>query len=129
MTAVTSEDRPQTRDGAESVLPHALEDISYTVTTALAITLAMPNREQIDATTVRLRDGLRLLMAEELGADDLDPVVLGMFRDGQRLLELNGRPTKDSPQFVAYEHMRELGRLTRRFVSLYYEVHPEAFDG
>ncbi|WP_329162027.1 hypothetical protein OHB49_20585 [Streptomyces sp. NBC_01717] len=36
-------------------------------------------------------------------------------------MELNARPTAATSQFAAYEYMRDLGRLTRRFVSLYRE--------
>ncbi|MFF0290202.1 hypothetical protein [Streptomyces sp. NPDC005262] len=125
MTAVTDKDRSPSVNAADpEALPIDVEGISDVVTKALAITLAMPDRQEIDLTASQLRGSLNLFVAEDLGFDT-EPTVRQMYRDAHRLLELNARPTADTPQFTAYEYMCELGRLTRRFVSLYREHHQE----
>ncbi|WP_406382835.1 hypothetical protein [Streptomyces sp. NBC_01618] len=125
MTAVTDKDRSPSVDAADpEALPIDVEAISDVVTKALAITLSMPDRQEIDLTATQLRGALNLFVTEELGFDE-DPVVRQMYRDAYRLTELNARPTAETPQFVAFDYTRELGRLTRRFVSLYRERHPE----
>ncbi|MFI7351515.1 hypothetical protein ACIBSR_35300 [Streptomyces sp. NPDC049936] len=95
-----------------------LEAVDEAVDTALAIRLMMPERPVIDATTRDLVGHLISLMAEELGFD-ADPTVQALFREGYRLLDLTRRPTEQSPHFHAYQYMRDLGSLTRRFADVY----------
>ncbi|MER7235368.1 hypothetical protein ABT348_31020 [Streptomyces olivaceus] len=94
-----------------------LEAADETVETALAIRLMMPERPVIDATR-DLVSHLRVLMAEELGFDE-NPAVQALFREGYRVLDLTRRPTEQSPHFHAYQYMRDLGSLTRRFADVY----------
>ncbi|MET9981743.1 hypothetical protein [Streptomyces rochei] len=95
-----------------------LEAVDEAVETALAIRLSMPERPVIDATTRDLVSHLRELMAEELGFDE-DPAVQALFREGYRVLDLTRRPTEQSPRFIAYQYMRDVGALTRRFADVY----------
>ncbi|MDO0912681.1 hypothetical protein QQM39_18070 [Streptomyces sp. DT2A-34] len=102
-------------------LPIVLEAVDESVATALAVGLAMPDRPVIDATTRDLVGHLRALMAEDLGFDG-DPAVQALFREGYRVLDLTRRPTAESTQFGAYQYMREVGLLTRRFADVYRET-------
>ncbi|WP_128433813.1 hypothetical protein [Streptomyces cyaneus] len=102
-------------------LPIVLEAIDESLDTALAIGLAMPDRSLIDATTRNLVDHLRALMAEDLGFDK-DPAVRALFQEGYRILDLARRPSAESPHFSAYQYMREVGLLTRRFADVYREM-------
>ena len=95
-----------------------LEAVDEAVETALAIRLSMPERPVIDATTRDLVSHLRVLMAEELGFDE-DPVALPEQRLDGRVLDLTRRPTEQSPHFIAYQYMRDVGALTRRFADVY----------
>lgn len=106
-------------------LPVDLETIGVTVANALAIRLSMPERPQIDATTRTLIGHLGELLLEDLGFDE-DPDVRAMYQQAYRLLELSRRPTRQATQFGAYEYMREVARLTRRFASVYRELNEEA---
>ncbi|WP_143687448.1 hypothetical protein [Streptomyces sp. NRRL S-646] len=110
-------------------LPIVLETVDETVATALAVGLAMPDRPVIDATTRDLVSHLRALMAEDLGFDE-DSAVQALFREGYRVLDLTRRPTAESTHFGAYQYMREVGLLTRRFADVYREAQEQdAADG
>ncbi|MGP3947168.1 hypothetical protein [Streptomyces sp. 7N604] len=98
------------------------EVIGETVDTALAVTLAVPGRPQIDATTRDLIGHLEQLLAGDLGFDE-DSVVRGMYREAYRLLELNHRPTHEETHFRAFEYMRELAQLTRGLANVYRKLH------
>lgn len=102
-------------------LPIVLEAVDESVATALAVGLAMPDRSVIEATTRDLVGHLRALMAEDLGFDE-DPAVQALFREGYRVLDLTRRPTAESTHFGAYQYMREVGLLTRRFADVYREA-------
>ncbi|MEJ8670162.1 hypothetical protein WKI71_22310 [Streptomyces sp. MS1.AVA.1] len=102
-------------------LPIVLEAVEESVATALAVGLAMPDRPVIDATTRDLVGHLRALMGEDLGFDE-DPVVQALFREGYRVLDLARRPTAETTHFGAYQYMREVGLLTRRFAGVYHET-------
>ncbi|MCX5052024.1 hypothetical protein OG895_32690 [Streptomyces sp. NBC_00201] len=101
-----------------------LEAVDEAVDTALAVRLAMPDRPVIDATTRDLVGHLRALMAEDLGFDE-DPAVQALFREGYRVLDLTRRPSVESTHFSAYQYMREVGLLTRRFADVYREMQEE----
>ncbi|MFG2171254.1 hypothetical protein ACGFMO_07695 [Streptomyces niveus] len=94
--------------------------IGDTVNTALAIVLLMPDRSQIDATSRALISHLEGLLLEDLGFDN-DQKVREMYREAYRYLEFGRRPGADTTQFHAYEYMRGLAQLTRRFASVYAE--------
>ena len=102
-------------------LPIVLEAVEESVATALAVGLAMPDRPVIDATTRDLVGHLRALMGEDLGFDE-DPAVQALFREGYRVLDLTRRPTAETTHFGAYQYMREVGLLTRRFAGVYHET-------
>ncbi|WNI23852.1 hypothetical protein [Streptomyces sp. ITFR-16] len=131
MTTVKDQDRSNDVGSAGSeasaIDTEAVDDL---VTHALAITLAMPERSEIDRTTRQLCRALNQLVA---GDPELapDPATRQMYRQAHRLLELNARPTAETPQFTAYTYMRDLSDLTRRFLvlhsrhSLPAERHPE----
>ncbi|MCX5055949.1 hypothetical protein OOK12_02560 [Streptomyces sp. NBC_00452] len=104
-----------------------LEAVDEAVDTALAVRLAMPDRPVIDATTRDLVSHLRALMAEDLGFDE-DPAVQALFREGYRVLDLTRRPSAESTHFSAYQYMREVGLLARRFADVYREMQEEDED-
>lgn len=95
-----------------------LASIGDTVDAALAIVLLMPDRPQIDAVTHALISHLESLLLEDLGFDH-DQSVREMYREAYRYLEFGRRPGPDTTQFHAYEYMRGLAHLTRRFASVY----------
>nr|WP_272925147.1 DUF6415 family natural product biosynthesis protein [Streptomyces sp. SID8358] len=99
-------------------LPFDFECISDCVDRVLAITLCMPERQDIDHMAGRLRGALNMFLVEDLGFDS-NHETRRMYAAAHRLLELHGRPTPETPPFTAYEYVRELARLTRRFVDLY----------
>lgn len=101
--------------------PIVLDGVDESVETALAVGLVMPERAVIDATTRDLIGHLRVLMGEDLGFD-ADLAVRALFQEGYRVLDLMRRPTAESTHFGAYQYMRELGLLTRRFADAYRET-------
>ncbi|MEU3182962.1 hypothetical protein ABZ707_01930 [Streptomyces sp. NPDC006923] len=103
-------------------LPVDLETLTDTVTTALAITLNMPDRPQIDKVTRALIGHLGLLLGEDLGFDE-DRTARGLYRSSYQLLESSRRPTPDTPHFGAFQYMRDVGVLTKRLAALYRERH------
>lgn len=124
MTAVT-ERHGSDRDPVvgSDASPIDLEGISDSVDEALAITLCMPAREDIDRLAGRLRGALNLFLTED-PVFATAPEAQQMFRTAHRLLELNARPDAETPQFTAFEYVRDLARLTRYFVDLYRENCP-----
>lgn len=110
-----------TTPSGSAELPIVLDGVDESVETALAVGLAMPERAVIDATTRDLVGHLRVLMGEDLGFD-ADPAVQALFQEGYRVLDLMRRPTAESTHFGAYQYMRELGLLTRRFADAYRET-------
>ncbi|MGW4228758.1 DUF6415 family natural product biosynthesis protein [Streptomyces sp. NPDC004980] len=104
-------------------LPVDLEGITDSVDRALAITLCMPDRQEIDSMANRLRGALNLFLAEDLGFST-NQEARQMSSSAHRLLELTSRPDAETPQFTAFEYMRELARVTRYFVGLWQERHP-----
>jgi hypothetical protein len=110
-----------TTPSGSAQFPILLDGIDESVETALAVGLVMPERSVIDATTRDLVGHLRVLMAEDLGFDE-DTAVQALFQEGYRVLDLTRRPTAESTHFGAYQYMRELGLLTRRFADVYRET-------
>ncbi|MCV2460422.1 hypothetical protein OEB94_14165 [Streptomyces sp. ICN988] len=106
-----------TRDQDDDA-PIDVELIQDSTDAALALTLGATTRETVDARTPVLIGHLRLLMAEELGADT-DQLVRQLFDKAYRVLDLTRRPTKETPTFTAYFFMREVASLTRRFLWIY----------
>ncbi|WP_328869023.1 hypothetical protein OHT76_02395 [Streptomyces sp. NBC_00287] len=100
--------------------PILLDGVDESVETALAVRLVMPERSVIDATTRDLIGHLRVLMGEDLDFKE-GPAVQALFQEGYRVLHLMRRPTAESTHCGAYQYMRELGLLTRRFAGLYRE--------
>jgi hypothetical protein len=110
-----------TTPSGSAQFPILMEGVDESVETALAVGLAMPERSVIDATTRDLIGHLRALMGEDLGFEE-DPAVQALFQEGYRVLDLTRRPTAESTHFGAYQYMRELGLLTRRFAAVYRET-------
>lgn len=124
MTAVT-ERHGSDRDPVvgSDASPLDLEGISDSVDEALAITLCMPERADIDRLAGRLRGALNLFLTEDLTLATA-PEAQQMCRTAHRLLQLSARPDAETPQFTAFEYVRDLARLTRHFVDLYREMRP-----
>jgi hypothetical protein len=110
-----------TTPSGSAEFPIVLDGVDESVETALAVGLVMPERAVIDATTRDLLGHLRVLMGEDLGFD-ADLPVQALYQEGYRVLDLMRRPTAESTHFGAYQYMRELGLLTRRFADAYRET-------
>ncbi|MFG2888027.1 hypothetical protein [Streptomyces sp. NPDC048248] len=94
------------------------ELIGDSVDTALGMALSTSTRADIDWWTAALIGHLNLLLGEELGADN-DPKVKSLFSEAYKLLDLNHRPTDETPAFSAFSYLRQTGLLTSRFLTVY----------
>lgn len=98
--------------------PVDLLTISRTVEQALARRIALPERAWTDSTSRQLQGQLSLLLLEDLGDTDIEP-VRELHRIAYRLLDRRGRPDADTPPLHAYEYMRALAAVTRSVAALY----------
>ncbi|WP_343240031.1 hypothetical protein [Streptomyces sp. SID12488] len=101
-------------------LPIDVELISGITDDVLKMELSTSTREDIDFKTTRGIGFLRLLLAEELGAND-DDDVMDLFHQAYKLLDLTSRPGRQTPSFTAFFFMREVANLTRRLMWVYVE--------
>ena len=101
-------------------LPIDVEVISDVTGGVLKMGLSTSTREDIDFKTTRVIGLLRLLLAEDLGANN-DGEVMGLFRQAYKLLDLTNRPGRQTPSFTAFFFMRDVANLTRRLVWVYVE--------
>ncbi|MEU7030015.1 hypothetical protein AB0A60_25460 [Streptomyces sp. NPDC046275] len=104
------------------VMPLDVELINDSIDAASGMELGTSTRRDIDRAIYRIVGHLRLVMAEELGADE-DSGVMELFKQGYRLLELSTRPTPSTPVFGAFNYLRDATNLTRRLMAVYTERH------
>lgn len=99
-------------------LPIDVEVISDITDGVLKMELSTSTREDIDFKTTRVVGLLRLLLAEDLGANN-DGEVMDLFRQAYKLLDLTNRPSRQTPSFTAFFFMRDAANLTRRLMWVY----------
>ncbi|WP_326719838.1 hypothetical protein OHT59_10290 [Streptomyces sp. NBC_00243] len=80
--------------------------------------LATSTRKDMDASLPEIVGQLNLLLGEDLGADE-DDDVRELFRKGYRLLDLQNRPTAETPSFGAFIYLRDAADVTRRLLWVY----------
>ncbi|MEU6375912.1 hypothetical protein [Streptomyces sp. NPDC046909] len=111
MATVTNEPEASTVDA---------ESIADSTDAALRMQLGTSTREDIDARTTVVIRHLNHLLVQDLGADG-DSDVRDLFRQAYRLLELTGRPTKETAAFNAFFYMRDVANVARRLLWIYTE--------
>ncbi|MFF8629722.1 hypothetical protein [Streptomyces werraensis] len=117
--ASVAEERETTDVGS---LPVDVETISANVELAWAMKLDSSTREVIDLRTKELIGYLNLLRSEEL--DEFEN------RDTQRLLKIvdrhlsmDGRPTRLSPAYEAFNFMKDTAVFVKSMLATYQRVH------
>ncbi|MFJ9377540.1 hypothetical protein [Streptomyces sp. NPDC101455] len=111
-----------TDSAGTEVLPVDVETISESTEAALSMELATSTRKDMDASLPEIVGHLNLLLGEDLGADE-DNDVRELFRKGYRLLDLQNRPTADTPSFGAFLYLRDAADVTRRLLWIYTQRH------
>ncbi|MEV6480369.1 hypothetical protein [Streptomyces sp. NPDC051576] len=111
-----------TGSAGTEVLPVDVETISESTEAALSMQLATSTRKDMDASLPEIVGHLNLLLGEDLGADE-DEDVRELFRRGYRLLDLQNRPTAETPSFGAFIYLRDAADITRRLLWIYAQRH------
>ncbi|KUO19768.1 hypothetical protein [Streptomyces dysideae] len=106
-------------EGTE-VLPVAVETISESTEAALSMQMATSTRKDMDASLPEIVGHLNLLLGEDLGADE---DVRELFRKGYRLIDLQNRPTAETPSFGVFIYLRDVADITRRLLWIYTQRH------
>lgn len=123
-----------TADGSErsaTTSPHPapvdVETISEITAEVLALHLSTSTREDILAHAAAVHGFLNLLVREDLGADG-DPTVRETVVRAYALLAAKA-PTRETPCFSAYAHVREAADLARRLLRIWVGRHGTARGG
>ncbi|NUK49746.1 hypothetical protein HRW14_05455 [Streptomyces lunaelactis] len=111
-----------TDSAGTEVLPVDVETISESTEAALSMQMATSTRKDMDASLPEIVGHLNLLLGEDLGADE-DEDVRELFRKGYRLLDLQNRPTAETPSFGAFIYLRDAADVTRRLLWIYTQRH------
>ncbi|MEV8542145.1 hypothetical protein [Streptomyces sp. NPDC051572] len=111
-----------TDSAGTEVLPVDVETISESTEAALSMQMATSTRKDMDTSLPEIVGHLNLLLGEDLGADQ-DEEVRELFRKGYRLLDLQNRPTGDTPSFGAFIYLRDAADVTRRLLWIYTQRH------
>ncbi|MBK3575632.1 hypothetical protein [Streptomyces sp. MBT65] len=111
-----------TDSAGTEVLPVDVETISESTETALSMQMATSTRKDMDTALPEIVGHLNLLLGEDLGADE-DEDVRELFRTGYRLLDLQNRPTAETPSFGAFIYLRDAADVTRRLLWIYTQRH------
>lgn len=123
ITVASSGKASRATDGAGTeVLPVDVETISESTEAALSMQMATSTRKDMDASLPEIVGHLNLLLGEDLGADE-DDDVRELFRKGYRLLDLQSRPTAETPSFGAFIYLRDAADVTRRLLWIYTQRH------
>ncbi|MFF8029360.1 hypothetical protein ACFZDJ_51740 [Streptomyces sp. NPDC007896] len=107
---------------ATEVLPVDVETISESTEAALSMRMATSTRKDLNASLPEIVGHLDLLLGEDLGADE-DEGVRELFRKGYRLLDLQNRPTAETPSFGTFIYLRDAADVTRRLLWIYTQRH------
>ncbi|MGW8877907.1 hypothetical protein [Streptomyces mirabilis] len=111
-----------TDSAGTEVLPVDVESISESTEAALSMQMATSTRKDMNASLPEIVGHLNLLLGEDLGADE-DEDVRELFRKGYRLLDLQNRPTAETPSFGAFIYLRDAADITRRLLWIYTQRH------
>ncbi|BBC36270.1 uncharacterized protein SGFS_075640 [Streptomyces graminofaciens] len=111
-----------TDSAGNEVLPVDVETISESTDAVLAMQMATSTRKDMDRSLPEIIGHLNLLLGEDLGADE-DEDVRELFRTGYRLLDLQNRPTAETPSFGAFIYLRDAADITRRLLWIYTQRH------
>ncbi|MEU9882566.1 hypothetical protein [Streptomyces phaeochromogenes] len=111
-----------TDSAGTEVLPVAVETISESTEAALSMQMATSTRKDMDASLPEIVGHLNLLLGEDLGADE-DEDVRELFRKGYRLIDLQNRPTAETPSFGVFIYLRDVADITRRLLWIYTQRH------
>jgi hypothetical protein len=111
-----------TDSAGTEVLPVDVETISESTEAALSMQMATSTRKDMDTSLPEIVGHLNLLLGEDLGADE-DEEVRELFRTGYRLLDLQNRPTAETPSFGAFIYLRDAADVTRRLLWIYTQRH------
>ncbi|MDX2535755.1 hypothetical protein [Streptomyces scabiei] len=84
--------------------------------------MATSTRNDMDRSLPEIIGHLNLLLGEDLGADE-DEDVRELFRTGYRLLDLQNRPTAETPSFGTFIYLRDTADITRRLLWIYTQRH------
>ncbi|MFF2462059.1 hypothetical protein [Streptomyces mirabilis] len=121
MASIDKASRATDSAGTE-ILSVDVETISESIEAALSMQMATSTRKDMDASLPEIVGHLNLLLGEDLGADE-DEDVRELFRKGYRLLDLQNRPTADTPSFGAFIYQRDAADVTRRLLWIYTQRH------
>ncbi|MFF1447475.1 hypothetical protein ACFVYF_04850 [Streptomyces sp. NPDC058274] len=111
-----------TDSAGTEVLPVAVETISESTEAALSMQMATSTCKDMDASLPEIVGHLNLLLGEDLGADE-DEDVRELFRKGYRLIDLQNRPTAETPSFGVFIYLRDVADITRRLMWIYTQRH------
>ncbi|NEA66629.1 hypothetical protein G3I56_29505 [Streptomyces sp. SID12488] len=111
-----------TDSAGTEVLPVDVETISESTDAVLAMQMATSTRKDMDGSLPEIIGHLNLLLGEDLGAAE-DEDVRDLFRTGYRLLDLQNRPTAETPSFGAFIYLRDAADITRRLLWIYTQRH------
>ncbi|MFJ4829441.1 hypothetical protein ACIP79_05870 [Streptomyces sp. NPDC088747] len=84
--------------------------------------MATSTRKDMDASLPEIIGHLNLLLGEDLRADE-DEDVRELFRKGYRLIDLQNRPTAETPSFGVFIYLRDVADITRRLLWIYTQRH------
>ncbi|TRO55904.1 hypothetical protein E4K73_48775 [Streptomyces sp. IB201691-2A2] len=111
-----------TDSAGTELLPVAVETISESTEAALSMQMATSTRKDMDASLPEIVGHLNLLLGEDLGADE-DEDVRELFRKGYRLIDVQNRPTAETPSFGVFIYLRDVADITRRLLWIYTQRH------
>lgn len=123
ITVASSGKASRATDSADTeALPVDIETISEGTEAALSMELSTSTRRDMDASLPEIVGHLNLLLGEDLGAAE-DQDVRELFHKGYRLLDLQNRPTAETPSFGAFLYLRDAADVTRRLLWIYTQRH------
>ncbi|NEC91177.1 hypothetical protein [Streptomyces sp. SID12501] len=123
ITVASSGKASRATDSAGTEAPPVdVETISESTDAVLAMQMATSTRKDMDVSLPEIIGHLNLLLGEDLGADE-DEDVRELFRTGYRLLDLQNRPTSETPSFGAFIYLRDAADITRRLLWIYTQRH------
>jgi hypothetical protein len=111
-----------TDSAGTEVLPVDVETIAESTEAVLSMQMATSTRKDMDASLPEIVGHLNLLLGEDLGADE-DEDVRELFRKGYRLIDLQNRPTAETPSFGVFIYLRDVADITRRLLWIYTQRH------
>ena len=114
---MTNEATKRSRASIDDV-PIDVETVSYGLDLALSMRLSTSTREDIDSRTTEVIGYMRMLLAEDLGADK-NPKTMALFRACYYLLDLTRRPTPRTPAYDAFQFLRDVANRTRSLLLIY----------